>query len=180
MENEVITFNGYKINIIIVIHKERINMKDNKGITLIAVMIYLIVLAVAIALISNFTRYFYNNTDEIIIDDKTATQYAKFMSYIIDDMNSGNVTDLTVKKSGSDIFLNLYFEDQTIHQYIYQGNKISLVREEFNPSTDTYTNTKKIVLCSNISSCSITKESERCLLINANINSTVYTNKLYL
>ena len=131
-------------------------MKNNKGITLISVTIYIVVLVLIIGVISNFTKYFYRNTDEIVIDNNTSTQYSKLMSYIIDDINSGNVMDITVRQvqgSNENIsYMNLYLANQTIHQYSYDAdeNKISYIQVDSSGNSN-----KKIILCNNVNSCSV-------------------------
>ena len=63
-------------------------MKSNKGMTIISLIVYIIVLSVVIGSISLFIKYFYNNTEETVISKKTANQYSRFVAYITDDINS--------------------------------------------------------------------------------------------
>lgn len=63
-------------------------MKNNKGITMISLIIYIIVLSIVIGTTSILIRYFYNNTEETIISKKNADQYSRFVAYITDDFSS--------------------------------------------------------------------------------------------
>ncbi len=63
-------------------------MKNNKGITLVSVIIYIIVLTIVMGTVSFMMKYFYNNTDETIISANTSDQYSRFLAYITDDVNS--------------------------------------------------------------------------------------------
>lgn len=63
-------------------------MKTNKGMTLISLIIYIIVLAILIGMISMFTQYFYKNTDETIVTNNTSEQYTRFIAYLTKDVNS--------------------------------------------------------------------------------------------
>ena len=63
-------------------------MKKNKGITIISLIIYIIVLSVVIGTTSILIRYFYRNTEETVISKKTSDQYSRFVAYITDDINS--------------------------------------------------------------------------------------------
>ena len=63
-------------------------MKSNKGMTIISLIVYIIVLSVVIGSTSLFIKYFYNNTEETVISKKTANQYSRFVAYITDDINS--------------------------------------------------------------------------------------------
>ena len=63
-------------------------MKSNKGITIISLIVYVIVLSVVIGTTSLLIKYFYNNTKETVVSKKTANQYSRFVAYITDDINS--------------------------------------------------------------------------------------------
>lgn len=63
-------------------------MKSNKGITLISLIIYIIILSVVIGTSSILIKYFYSNTEETVISKKTANQYSRFVAYLTDDINS--------------------------------------------------------------------------------------------
>lgn len=63
-------------------------MKSNKGITIVSLIIYIIVLTVVVGVVSTLTKYFYRNMDETTISNKTSEQYSRFIAYITDDINS--------------------------------------------------------------------------------------------
>lgn len=63
-------------------------MKSNKGMTLISLLIYLIVLLVVIGTISLIIKYFYKNIDETVISSDTSDQYSRFVAYMSSDINS--------------------------------------------------------------------------------------------
>ncbi len=63
-------------------------MKSNKGMTLISLLIYLIVLFVVIGTMSLIIKYFYENMDETVISSDTSDQYSRFIAYISSDINS--------------------------------------------------------------------------------------------
>jgi len=63
-------------------------MKSKKGITIISLIVYVIVLSIVIGTTSIIIKYFYNNTEETVISKKTANQYSRFVAYITDDINS--------------------------------------------------------------------------------------------
>lgn len=63
-------------------------MKAKKGITIISLIVYVIVLSILIGTTSIIIKYFYNNTEETVISKKTANQYSRFVAYITDDINS--------------------------------------------------------------------------------------------
>ena len=63
-------------------------MKSNKGMSLISLLIYLIVLLVVIGTMSLIIKYFYENMDETVISSDTSDQYSRFIAYISSDINS--------------------------------------------------------------------------------------------
>lgn len=63
-------------------------MKANKGITLISLITYVIILSIVIGTSSILIRYFYINTEETVISKRTADQYSRFITYLTDDINS--------------------------------------------------------------------------------------------
>ena len=63
-------------------------MKSKKGITIISLIIYIIVLSVVIGTTSILIKYFYHNTEETVMSKKTVDQYSRFVAYIADDVNS--------------------------------------------------------------------------------------------
>ena len=63
-------------------------MNSNKGITIISLLIYIIVLTIVIGTISFLMRYFYKNANETLISSNSSDQYSKFIKYITDDVNS--------------------------------------------------------------------------------------------
>ena len=74
-------------------------IKSNKGITLTSLVIYVIVLMIVIGLVSNFSGYFYHNTNNITIKENYEEQYTKFLAYITKDINSDQ---LNFVKTGTD------------------------------------------------------------------------------
>ena len=63
-------------------------MKSNKGITIISLIIYVIVLSVVIGTASIFIKYFYNNVDDTVVSKKNSSNYLRFIEYLTDDVNS--------------------------------------------------------------------------------------------
>ena len=50
-------------------------MKNNKGVTLTSLIIYVIGMVIVVASISTLTTFFYKNIDTSAINDNTTTQY---------------------------------------------------------------------------------------------------------
>lgn len=65
-------------------------MKNEKGITLVSLLIYVIAMLVTITIISVMTSYFYQNID--VSNDKytSITEYTRFNSYFSEEVNRKN------------------------------------------------------------------------------------------
>ena len=62
-------------------------MKNNRGITLTSVIIYVIGLIVVVGTISTITTYFYKNIKVDEINDDSNTQYTQFSSVFLKEIN---------------------------------------------------------------------------------------------
>lgn len=63
-------------------------MKSTKGMTIISLVVYIIVLSVVIGTISLMVNYFYKNTGESVILSNSSEAYSRFITYISEDINS--------------------------------------------------------------------------------------------
>ena len=62
-------------------------MRTEKGVTLITVTIYIIVMLIMISIITVLTSYFYKNVDIQSISQNFNQQYTKFNSYFVKEVN---------------------------------------------------------------------------------------------
>lgn len=143
-------------------------MKSNKGITLISLMIYIVVLAIVIGMVSLFTKYFYKNTEETVVSNNASIQYMNFLAYLVDDINSGNIDIIEVTDTNDSI--NIFLDDNSTHQYAFSNNKIYYV---FYDSSNT--KKKQISLCGNVTSCTFSYEDNK-LSVSVVIDSVTYGN----
>ena len=63
-------------------------MKSNKGIALMSLIIYVIILSVVVGIVASLTRYFYKGNEEIVITSNVSEQYIRLIKYITQDINS--------------------------------------------------------------------------------------------
>lgn len=66
-------------------------MKSQKGITLISLTIYVIVMAVVIGVIAIISTFFYSNMNDISSTIDPMTEYTKFNSFFSDEVNHSNI-----------------------------------------------------------------------------------------
>ena len=116
-------------------------MKSQKGITLMSLIVYIIVVVVALTMLATITVSFrgaVNNVDE---DAETIADYNRFNMYILKE----------VKKTENDIIdcTDTYVEFSTGAKYQYEENTIYLLE-----------NGKEIALVENITKCKFAKNDE--------------------
>lgn len=65
-------------------------MKNQKGITLMSLVVYVIVMTIAIAVIGSIISKFYNNTDSMQADTKEVIEFNKFNTYFLKEIKTSN------------------------------------------------------------------------------------------
>lgn len=133
-----------------------------------SLIIYIIVLLILIGVISMFTRYFYKNSNEIVISNNTGEQYTKFVSYITKDINSNDFTEAELGSSNK--VINIYFRNNVQHQYKFENNNIYFFSKENN------TIVKKLDLCTDIQDCNFQIDGGY-LKTQIKINDITYNDK---
>ena len=111
-------------------------MKQEKGITLLSLTLYMVVLVMVIAMLAIVSDMFFTNTNYINESGKYISEYNKFNMYFIEDVkNNKDVTGVTENE--------IVFEDGTTYTY------------KEGPDYGIYRN--KVKICSNIALCKFNK-----------------------
>lgn len=111
-------------------------MKSEKGITLISLIIYIILLIFVVTILEAISQHFYSNTSYIQEMGKYISEFNKFNMYFIEDVkNNSDTYEISENK--------VVFEDGTI--YTYTNKTI-------------YRN--KVEICTNINTCIFNKREE--------------------
>ena len=63
---------------------KRKNIKNEKGVTLTSLLIYVLALTVVVIIVGRITTYFYKNMDQVTTNTAAAAEYTKFNSYFTD------------------------------------------------------------------------------------------------
>ena len=144
-------------------------LKNNKGMTVISLLIYIIVLTVVIGSMSIVMRYFYKNADDTIISNDTAEQYSRFIAYITSDINSGKINNIELV-SATDIKLN--FSDGTVQEYQFNEGTIYYIVINSQSVEE-----KKIQLCKDLSNCEfIFNNAQNKITTHITIGGITYNN----
>lgn len=65
-------------------------MRNNRGITLTSLVIYIIVMIIVIAVISSISLMFYNNTQNLTGQTRDMIEYNNFNNYFINEIKTAN------------------------------------------------------------------------------------------
>lgn len=122
-------------------------MKSEKGITLTALIIYIIIATILIASIALLSSYFYSNMNIIKQQNQYAIEFNKFSMFFIEDVKNNKTAEVTTNK--------VTFADGTVYEYkpaekaVYRNDtKITekLDSFSFNSSKYVVSNTTKQII----------------------------------
>ena len=129
-------------------------MKSERGITLISITIYVIVMTLLVALISIITNYFYKNINISSKQEEINNQYTKFVSYFSEEVNNPENKILEVKTENDET-------DNKISYIIFSsGNQYTFVKQ----NKAIYQG--KVKIASFIKDCDFILENETTLKVN--------------
>lgn len=111
-------------------------MKQEKGITLLSLVIYMIVLVMVISMLAIISDMFFTNTKYLNESGKYVSEYNKFNMYFIEDVKNNKDTYEVTNNE-------IIFEDGTVYTY------------KEGPDYGIYRN--KVKICNNIAFCNFTK-----------------------
>ena len=121
-------------------------MKQERGVTLTSVAIYIIGLIVVMGMISSYSGYFFGNADDIVSKNNAEEEYMRFLTYFTKDLNSEELKDVSFYDAEDSVGNNLSFtfSNGEIHNYFFNDKKI------FYKQIQNDTTTKVITLCSQV------------------------------
>lgn len=130
-------------------------MKNQKGITLISVIIYILAMIIVISIVANITRYFYHNVSTITDGVDNSYIITTFNAYFSEDINIyGNTVTNCEEKS-------IQFSHNN-NKYTFKNNSI-------------YFNNIKI--CDNVLDCKFSYDTDtKIITVSIEANDKNYTN----
>ena len=102
-------------------------MKSEKGVTLVSLIVYVIVMTIAVAIVALVSSYFYSNIDVNNTSLEPLTEYTRFNSFFTDEMNRQTIRVLECKDN------YIVFDNEVQYTYIPENkgiyrNKVKICR----------------------------------------------------
>lgn len=91
-------------------------MKSQKGVTLVSLTVYVIVMAIVVGILATITTFFYKNVNDTNAEIDPITEYTTFNSYFSDEINHPNIK---IVKCG-----NTQDEKGNVQNYILFSNGV--------------------------------------------------------
>ena len=91
-------------------------IKNQKGITLAALVVYISVMTIVIATVTVISTFFYDRIGDVVVTPKYAAEINKFMMFFavdVKDYSSATVTDTTIQFDNGPTYT---FKDNTIYR----------------------------------------------------------------
>ena len=114
-------------------------MKNNRGITLTSLIIYVIGMVIVVSLIATLTTFFYKNVNVDNIS-KDTTQYTKFSNLFLDEINKKDNEIVECKTTEEDVQKISYIIFSDGNQYTYKAENKSIYKN-------------KIKICKDVEEC---------------------------
>ena len=102
-------------------------MRNNKGITMISLITYIIGLTIVLALIATLTSFFYKNISAKDINSDT-TQYTKFSSTFLEETNNKKNSVIDCKPITDGVSYIIFSSG---NQYTFDENSKSIYKNNF-------------------------------------------------
>ena len=93
-------------------------MKNEKAITLVSLIIYILVMLLVIGIIGSVLAMFYNNTNNFDDETKDIIEYDKFNSYFVKEIKTANNSIDQISDDGTYIIFT------TGNSFLFKDNKI--------------------------------------------------------
>ncbi len=114
-------------------------MKAQKGVTLIALVAYVIAMSIVVTMLSILSQFFFKNANFLTQNSKNIAEYNKFAMYFIEDVKNNKDTMIVTDNQ-------IAFADGTVYTFAK------------NPDNSIYRN--KVKICNNIVYCKFSKKEE--------------------
>lgn len=132
-------------------------MKNQKGITLMALTIYVIIFMLVIGIVSTITSYFYNNVMGFDETTKSYSEINKFNMYFLQDLKANAVISNFIKEGEENIGITLY-NPKNYETSVYKFEKNAIYRNG-------------VLICKNIKDVNFEIKDETQNMLNVTIET---------
>lgn len=140
-------------------------MKNEKGVTLIILVIYVILFSVVMGLLATLSNYIYNNLHYVNDASIDISEFNKFNMYFIEDVKSNKQVEIskTTNEEGKKV-LQIVFEDGDSYNYIEEEKSIYKNKQKIAKNIEKFT------------AQSLKIEDKTCISVNIKIGAKEETN----
>ncbi len=121
----------------------KVNKKSEKGVSLSALMIYIIAMLIVMSIISVITSSFYNNINIITNETNSQKEYSRFNMFFTKEVNTEDTKIAKIDELNSSYIIFTNKEEK--HQYTFKNNAIYM---------------NKIKICDNVKDCKFQMSNE--------------------
>ncbi len=82
-------------------------MKKEKGITLTALVIYVLIFSIAITTLASLSKYIFNNLGNISSEQISSEEFNKFNTYFIGDVKQSKVATISEDENSNEVVIKL-------------------------------------------------------------------------
>lgn len=101
-------------------------MKGENGVTLISLIIYVMLMAIIIAVISNISASFYSNLNDFDNESESVVAYAKFNMFFLNDIKKDNIKVIDFKDNYIVLLLNNIQIQYSVQNNSLYRNKVKI------------------------------------------------------
>ena len=123
-----------------------IKYKSVKGITLIELSIYIIILLIVVGLLTSLRNYFYGNIGIIRDTARYASSFDKFNSYFVEDVKSNKQAN--IESSGNNMIIT--FENGSTYVFNDNDNSIYKGKIKIADNVSVFNASKKTIIINNV------------------------------
>ena len=103
-------------------------MKNEKGITLAALVMYVLLFSIAITTLATISNYIFNNLDNISSEQISSEEFNKFNTYFVSDVKKSTVATVENKQNSEDLTIKL--DGGSVYTYKKSENAIYKDKEK--------------------------------------------------
>lgn len=119
-------------------------MKEEKGITLTILIIYVVIFTIVMTLLATLSSYIYSNIGYVNDNSIDVSEFNKFNTYFIEDIKSNKQVQIKQTQENGEDILQITFEDGDTYKYIPNEKSIYKNKQKIAKNIQSFTAQKNI------------------------------------